>query len=278
MSYLSPDEVQILGNLLKTFFSLPYSTDLDGKDAETLIRIVKGSTGPRSKRKELFDIIDGISGYSVKTLSKSPRATRVDLQEQRFCDVEEVRKMRSENADNAAAQGHILLTYMHDRIHEQMTERNITTAKSLILLKDWNEARTEFNFVYWEEDFIGFVNNLKQRNEAGEIDWVMQDAGLHARDKNRLVHKYGRMNESPEPIRLLRMHYKHNQIFTDHDIPLDANKISFNVNQLSWDKLIEMIAAHETSVVALQTQLAAELLQNKDNVSVTKMIDALPKS
>ena len=48
MSYLSADQVQELGKLLKTFFALPYSTDLDGKDAETLIRIVKGATGARS--------------------------------------------------------------------------------------------------------------------------------------------------------------------------------------------------------------------------------------
>ena len=35
MSYLSAEQVESLGALLKTFFSLPYSTDLDGKDAET---------------------------------------------------------------------------------------------------------------------------------------------------------------------------------------------------------------------------------------------------
>ena len=119
-----------------------------------LIRIVKGSTGPRSKRKELFDIIDGTSGYSVKTLFKSPSAVRVDLQEQRFCDVEEVRRMRAQSGNSAAAQGLILLTYMHDRIREQMAARKIEVAKSLILLKHWNKARTQFEFLYWEEDFI----------------------------------------------------------------------------------------------------------------------------
>ena len=120
MSYLTKEQVTTLGRLLSTFFALPYSTDLDGKDAETLLRIVKNASGPRSKRKELFDIIDGTTGYSVKTLFKSPSAKRVDLQEQRFCDVEEVRRMRTAGANNAAEQGRILLGYMHDRIKEQM--------------------------------------------------------------------------------------------------------------------------------------------------------------
>lgn len=111
MSYLSKSQVIELGRLLKTFVALPYSTDIDGKDAETLIRIVKGATGPRSKRKALFDIVDGSTGYSVKTLFKPPHSTRVDLQEQRFCDVEEVRSMRAEGGNNAAAQGRILLGY-----------------------------------------------------------------------------------------------------------------------------------------------------------------------
>ncbi len=112
MSYLSKDQLVELSRLLRTFFCLPYSTDLDGKDAETLIRIVKKAVGPRSKRKELFDIIDGDVGYSVKTLFKSPNAVRVDLQEQRFCDVDEVRVLRAAGGDNAAAQGKILLRYM----------------------------------------------------------------------------------------------------------------------------------------------------------------------
>lgn len=248
MSYLSTEQVQTLGRLLKTFFSLPYSTDLDGKDAETLIRIVKGSTGSRSKRKELFDIIDGTSGYSVKTLFKSPRAVRVDLQEQRFCDVEEVRHMRTQSGDSAAAQGRILLSYMHNRIREQMAERKITVAKSLILLKHWNTARTQFEFLYWEEDFIGFVDDLIRRHEAGELEWVVQDAGLHARDKKRLVQKHGRASGEPEPIRLLRMHYKHNQIFTDHDIPADANRITFNADMLSWDDVASMIAKYQNGL------------------------------
>lgn len=247
MSYLSAEQVESLGALLKTFFSLPYSTDLDGKDAETLIRIVKGSTGPRSKRKELFDIIDGTSGYSVKTLFKSPSAVRVDLQEQRFCDVEEVRRMRAQSGNSAAAQGLILLTYMHDRIREQMAARKIEVAKSLILLKHWNKARTQFEFLYWEEDFIGFVDDLINRHHAGELEWVVQEAGLHARDKKRLVQKHGRADGEPEPIRLLRMHYKHNQIFTDHDIPADANRITFSAELLSWERVAELIAAHQSS-------------------------------
>lgn len=241
MSYLSPAQVQELGLLLKTFFALPYSTDLDGKDAETLIRLVKGATGPRSKRKELFDIIDGDHGYSVKTLFKPPASTRVDLQEQRFCDVDEVRRMRADGGDNAAAQGRILLGYMHDRIREQMKARGITVAKSLILLKYWNKARSKFEFMYWEEDFIGFVDDLRARDAAGEIEWVVQDAGLHARDRLRLAPKRGKSDGNPEPVRLLRMHYKHNQIFTDHDIPADADRISFSCQPLTWKEVAKML-------------------------------------
>ena len=247
MSYLSPEQVQTLGRLLKTFFSLPYSTDLDGKDAETLIRIVKGSQGPRSKRKELFDIIDGTTGYSVKTLFKPPQSARVDLQEQRFCDVEEVRQMKAQGGDNAAAQGRILLSYMHDRIREQMKLRNIEVAKSLILLKHWNKAKTEFEFLYWEEDFIGFVEDLILRHEAGELEWVVQEAGLHARDRNRLVRKHRSTTADPEPIRLLRMHYKHNQIFTDHDIPSDAQRIRFKADSLTWNEVSEMIGNYKNT-------------------------------
>jgi hypothetical protein len=50
--YLDADELKLLGRLLRTFFSLPYSTDLDGKDAEALMRLVKtrqvGSRGAKS--------------------------------------------------------------------------------------------------------------------------------------------------------------------------------------------------------------------------------------
>lgn len=248
MSYLSPNQLKELGLLLRTFFSLPYSTDLDGKDAETLIRLVKGATGPRSKRKELFDIIDGEYGYSVKTLFKPPASTRVDLQEQRFCDVDEVRRMRAEGGDNAAAQGRILLSYMHDRIREQMTERGITVAKSLILLKYWNTSRSKFEFMYWEEDFIGFVEELLKRDAAGEIEWVVQEAGLHARDRLRLAPKRGKIGGNPEPVRLLRMHYKHNQIFTDHDIPADVDRISFSCKPLTWEEMAKMLEAVQDTV------------------------------
>lgn len=250
MSYLSATQVQELGLLLRTFFALPYSTDLDGKDAETLIRLVKGATGPRSKRKELFDIIDGEIGYSVKTLFKQPASTRVDLQEQRFCDVEEVRRMRGQGGDNAAAQGRILLGYMHDRIREQMDERGIAVAKSLILLKYWNTARSKFQFMYWEEDFIGFVENLRERDAAGEIEWVVQEAGLHARDRLRLAPKRGKADGPPEPVRLLRMHYKHNQIFTDHDIPEDADRISFTCNPLTWKEIAKMLEVFQNTATA----------------------------
>ncbi|TFW13333.1 hypothetical protein E4L96_19720 [Massilia arenosa] len=256
MSYLSVEQVLELSRLLRTFFSLPYSTDLDGKDAETLLRIVKGATGPRSRRKELFDIIDGTIGYSVKTLFKSPVSLRVDLQEQRFCDVEEVRRMRTAGGDNAQAQGRILLNYMYERIREQMQTRGIKTARSLILLKHWDPTRTNFDFLYWEEDFLGFVENLLARDSAGEIEWIVQDAGLHARDRLRLAPKRGRLLGEPEEVRLLRMHYKHNQIFTDHDIPADATRISFTARPFSWDEVAAMIAAHPSANEDLRSLLS----------------------
>lgn len=267
MSYLLPEQVALLRRLLRTFFALPYSTDLDGKDAETLLRIVKGATGPRSKRKELFDIIDGTTGYSVKTLFKAQSATRVDLQEQRFCDVEEVRKMRAEGGDNAAAQGRILLRYMHDRIQEQMDLRGIAVAKSLILLKHWNEERTNFRFLYWEEDFIGFVNDLMARDSAGEIEWVVQDAGLHARDRKRLAPKRGRKDVEAEPVRLLRMHYKHNQIFTDHDIPEDATKVAFDARPFTWAEIAEMVESRGDVVEAIESTVKAVALEQSDEIS-----------
>lgn len=239
MSYLSKEQVTHLGELLRTFFALPYSTDLDGKDAETLIRIVKDAVGAKSKRKELFDIVDGDTGYSVKTLFKATSAVRVDLQEQRFCDVEDVRRMRSDS-NTAADQGALLLNYMLSRIKDQMAVRNLKHARSLILLKHWDKSRTKFSFRYWEEDFIGYVQDLADRNEKGEIEWIVQGAGLHARDRLRQASR--RNSETDENVRLLRMHYKHNQIFTDHDIPKDADKIEFSVSGLSWGELSELIA------------------------------------
>jgi hypothetical protein len=239
VSYLTRKQVAEFGGLLKTFFTLPYSTDLDGKDAETLLRMVKGSIGPRSKRKELFDIIDGHIGYSVKTLKKPPRATRVDLQEQRFCDVDEVRRLRTEGKENADKQGAILLGYMSDRIQHQMKVRSIKRATSLILLKHWDKDRKKFEFLYWEEDFIGYVQNLIARNKKGEIEWLVQDAGLHARDRMRKVKRKSKTTGETvdENVRLLRMHYKHNQIFTDHDIPKNAVRIQFSTTPLSWKEL-----------------------------------------
>lgn len=232
--YLTPKQVQEFGTLLKAFFTLPYSTDLDGKDAETLLRIVKLASGRRSRRKELFDIIDGEIGYSVKTLFKSPTAIRVDLQEQRFCDVDTMRKMLAKGSSTDAAQGEILLGYMHRRITEQMTNCGISTATSLILLKHWNEDRSKFSFRYWEEDFLGYIDDLRERNEAGEIEWVLQPAGIHARDRTR-------SDENGKHVRLLRMHQKHNQIFTDHDIPDDAVKIEFTTTPVTWKQLAALL-------------------------------------
>jgi hypothetical protein len=232
--YLDSKQIEQFGRLLRTFFTLPYSTDLDGKDAETLIRIVKNATGPRSRRKELFDIIDGKTGYSVKTLYKSPNAIRVDLQEQRFCDVEEIRRMMVNGEGNNEAQGRILLSYMRKRITDQMKSKGIEVAKSLILLKFWDKERKHFKFRYWEEDFIGYIDNLWKRNDHKEIEWILQPAGIHARDRLR-------QDENGKNIRLLRMHHKHNQIFTDHDIPADSVRIEFDVTPLPWTKVAKLL-------------------------------------
>ena len=234
MTYLDSGQVETFKKLLKTFFALPYSTDLDGKDAETLLSLVKNTTGRPSRRKELFDIVDGETGYSVKTLTKSYSSVRVDIQEQRFCDVTEIRRMMAMGDGGEVEQGHILLSYMQNRIKEQMDARGVTVAKSLILLKHWNKERTSFRFRYWEEKFLDYISTLCKRNERGEIEWIIQKAGLHGRDKLR-------QDMKGNNVRLLRMHYKHNQIFTDHDIPDDVVKIDFDVNKMDWIELVRLL-------------------------------------
>ena len=228
--YLTKNQAKELSQLLKTFFALPYSTDLDGKDAEYLLRTVKSINGPLSKRKELFDLIDGEVGYSVKTLRKNPQALRVDLQEQRFCDVDEIRRMLASGAEDSKAQGRILLMYMRGRIVDQMKGRGIKVAKSAILLKWWDKERKHYSFRYWEENFLGYLDHLWERNENGEIEWVLQPRGVHARDTMR-------QDAKGNSVRLLRMHYKHNQIFTDHDIPEDAVQIEFDVKRVELKEL-----------------------------------------
>lgn len=236
MTYLSEVERSTLAKVLATFFSLPYSTDLDGKDAETLLRIAKGIRGRPSRRKELFDIVDGSVGYSVKTLRKAPSAVRVDLQEQRFCDA-------VDRDDPPIRQGEVLLSYMVGRIREQMRARNVSVAKSMILLKNWDKSRTHYSFRYWEEDFIGYVEGLWARHQAGSIEWVQQPFGLHARDP-------GRQDADGNNVRLLRMHYKHNQIFTDHDIPDDAVAIEFDVDRYSWMELGDILVGDRVDAAA----------------------------
>lgn len=228
--YLDNTEIEAFSRLLKTFFALPYSTDLDGKDAETLLRIVKRSNEPVSKRKELFDIVSGDTGYSVKTLRKSPSADRVDLQEQRFCDVKTLEKLARDKSGSDIAQGKVILSYMRDRIVDEMKNRDVKNATSLILLKWWNPSRDKFSFRYWEEDFLGYIDHLWDKNENNEIDWVFLEAGIHARDRLRV-------NAAGKHVRLLRMHHKHNQIFTDHDIPANADRIEFTTKPVSWEKL-----------------------------------------
>ena len=239
--YLDPDQLQTLQRLLKTFFALPYSTDLDGKDAETLLKIAKGiGGGKKSKRKELFDIVCRDCGYSVKTLRKKKTATRVDLQEQRFCDTEGLNELRRQGTDTPENQGELLLRYMHNRIVGEMDRRSIEEARSLILLKDWDADRKNFNFAYWEEDFLGYVDQLWSRHQAGEIEWVQHGAGIHGRDRLR-------QDDKGNNVRLIRMHAKHNQIFTDHDIPKDSHRFDFRVEPLDWGELAEIIDTHKSS-------------------------------
>lgn len=163
--YLSEEQYVLFARLLQTFVTLPYSTDLDGKDVETLLRIIKGPQGRHSRRKELFDIIDGTTGYSVKTLRKSFKSRRVDLQEQRYCDVDEIRRIIANGGGNEKEQGQLLLHYMSSRIQDQMRIHGIEVAKSLILLKGWDKARTHYRFKYWEEDFLGYISNLIRKSQ-----------------------------------------------------------------------------------------------------------------
>jgi hypothetical protein len=243
--YLSDEQAAHLARLLRVFFSLPYSTDLDGKDAESCIRTVKGALGPLSKRKELFDIVDGVTGYSVKTLYKPLSAKRVDLQEQRFCDTDEMEALRRDNADCAPEQGRLLLGYMRKLIHDNARERGIEDARSAILLKTWNLERTEFTFRYWEEDLLAYIDDLWTRDQAGKIAWEEQVKGLHGRDPER-------------DVRLIRMHYKHNQIFTDHDIPDDAVVIRFQAGRRSLDELHDLLYGSEVPLIESQAELAAD--------------------
>lgn len=250
--YLDAEQIEMFRRLLKTFFSLPYSTDLDGKDAETLLRIVKDVKGRPSRRKELFDIIDGEIGYSVKTLAKSYSSTRVDLQEQRFCDVEEIRRIIANGSGSEMEQGRILLSYMRNRVLDQMKIRGVKVAKSLILLKNWNKEKTIFRFRYWEEDFLSYISQLYDKNERGEIEWIIQKAGLHGRDRHR-------QDGKGTNVRLLRMHYKHNQIFTDHEIPSDAIKIDFEVHRHSWEQLTTLLDASNPTQLGKYVEQQAQL-------------------
>lgn len=221
------------------FFSLPYSTDLDGKDCETLLRIVKRVGGAISKRKELFDIVDNHVGYSVKTLQKPVAARTVDLQEQRLGSVEKIRSLREKGEGTADEQGELLLAYMRTRLKSEMERRKISVAKSAILLKSWNKTRQDYVFRYWEEDLLAYVENLWLKNRSHEIEWVIQGAGLHGRD--RANPQSVAEGSPPRNTRLIRVHYKHNQIFTDHVIPEDADRIEFSVRKVGWEKLSETL-------------------------------------
>ena len=257
MIHLQPEEKARLERLLKAYFMLPYFTSLHGKDAEAILRLVKGGELKPSKSKELFDIVDGVTGYSVKTLrveslpldTRSAKArpkktrSRVDLQEQRLCDVEEMRRLLASGDSGRGKtkqQGEILLSYMQARITSEMARRNVKRAMSLVLLKNWDAKRRKLAFRYWEEDFRAYIDDLVRRDEANEIEWVRLERGLHGRDLKRR----GRGGDN---LRLLRMHDKHNQIFTDHDIPEDAAVIEFEINPYSMDELLQVLEGNTPS-------------------------------
>jgi hypothetical protein len=236
--YLDAEQLSLLTKLLRVFFSLPYSTDLDGKDCETLLRIVKRVGGEISKRKELFDMIKEGTGYSVKTLQKRIGATTVDLQEQRLGAVEKIRRLKEKGKGTENEQGELLLSYMRTRIKTEMNRRNVHTAKSAILLKSWDKARQDYVFRYWEEDLSEYIENLWTKHKAGQIEWIIQGAGLHGRDRSN-QHRTGRT--PGRNVRLIRLHYKHNQIFTDHNIPIDADRIEFSAKQMTWEELSNIL-------------------------------------
>ena len=48
-------------------------------------------------------------------------------------------------------------------------------------VNEWGTRRDTFSFRYWEEDFLGYLDVLWQRNDHAEIEWVMQHAGNHKR-------------------------------------------------------------------------------------------------
>ena len=233
--YLSKGQLSHLQRLLVAFFSLPYSTDLDGKDAETLLKIAKGLDGTeKSKRKELFDIVYKRVGYSVKTLRKKKTCVRVDLQEQRFCDVKKLQEMHLSGQATPEKQGALLLGYMQERIDSAMKKRDVIAARSLVLLKDWDKMRETYSFIYWEEDFQKFIHTLVDRNKKGEIEWVLPGAGLHGRDKLR-------EDSEGKSVRLIRVHFKHNQIFTDHDIPANAHRFELKIKRRTWEEISRIV-------------------------------------
>lgn len=233
--YVNKSQLALLKRLLTAFFTLPYSTDLDGKDAETLLKIAKGLEGSeKSKRKELFDIVHDEVGYSIKTLRKKKTCVRVDLQEQRFCDVKSLQAMNSSGQAAAEKQGALLLGYMKVRVDLEMKKRAVKGARSLVLLKDWDKTREKFSFIYWEEDFQDFVHTLVRRDKEGEIEWVLQGAGLHGRDKSR-------KDAKGKSVHLIRVHFKHNQIFTDHDIPKNAHRFDITVKRRDWKAIVRLL-------------------------------------
>lgn len=233
--YLNGSEFALLKRLLTVFFSLPYSTDLDGKDAETLLKIAKGLKEiGKSKRKELFDIVHGAIGYSVKTLRKKKTCMRVDLQEQRFCDVKTLQELHSSGHATAEKQGALLLGYMKARIDSEMKKRAVKGARSLVLLKDWDKSRENYSFIYWEEDLRNFIQTLVKRDGNCEIEWVLHGAGLHGRDKHR-------KDAAGKFVRLIRVHFKHNQIFTDHDIPKNAHRFDLSVKRREWEEIARLL-------------------------------------
>ena len=142
--------------------------------------------------------------------------------------------MHTSGQATAEKQGALLLGYMKDRIDSEMKKRAVKGARSLVLLKDWDKSLVNYSFIYWEEDFCEFIQTLVNRDKKGEIEWVLQGAGLHGRDKNR-------KDAEGKCTRLIRVHFKHNQIFTDHDIPKDARRFDVSVKRRTWEEISRLI-------------------------------------
>ena len=54
------------------------------------------------------------------------------------------------------------------------------------------------------------------------------------------------------------MHYKHNQIFSDHDIPADVDSITFSRKPLTWKDIAKMIEGLQETAAEAAVEAAAD--------------------